>query len=233
MLQLLCDPRKIIFLLALLGFCPITAASSCQAAEAQAKIAAVEVRQLAVMPFLKGSTAAQQKEKKLEKNLDCQLRGLCSVEEEIFSEAEETLTRLVQAELRRKFGDKVVAAARVREIYSEFQKEATDTPREIAVRLGQGLGVDHVLVGLVWRYQERVGSALAASDPASVAFSLFMVNVASQKLVWQASFDKTQTALSENLFDTPMFLQKGLKWLSAEELSSYGVQKIVGKLALQ
>lgn len=229
----LCDARKAILLLVALCFVMDGSMSSCQGAEAQAKISTVTVHQLALMPFIKGTTDAQKKEKQLEKNLDCQLRGLCDLEDEIFSETEDAMTNLVQTELRRKFGDKVVPRARVREYYGALHKEASDTPREIAVRLGQSLGVDHVMVGLVWRYQERVGSALAASDPASVAFSLFMVDVASQKLVWQGSFDKTQTSLSENLLDTPMFLKKGMKWLTAEELSSYGIEKILQKLTIQ
>lgn len=226
-------PTKTLFILVALCFLMAGAASSCLGAEAQAKIATLNVQQLALMPFLRGSTEAQRKEKQLEKTLDCQLRGLCDIEEEIFSKSEETVTVLVQAELRRKFGDKVIPLVKVREAYGAFLKEATDTPRQIAVRLGQSLGVDHIMVGLVWRYQERVGSALAATDPASVAFSLFMLKVATQKLVWKGSFDKTQTSLSENLLDTPMFLKKGLKWLTAEELSSYGIEKIIQNLSLQ
>lgn len=212
--------------------------SICLGADAQAKDTSsknlvIEVRQLALMPFLKGDTQTQKKEKQLEKNLDCQLRGLCAIEEDVFSGAEETVTIQAQSELRKKFGDKVLPMAMVTSDYSAIKKEPTDTPREIAVRLGQSLGVDHVMVGLVWRFQERVGGAMGASEPASVAFSLFMVNVASQKVVWKGSYDKTQTSLSENLFDAPMFLKKGMKWLTAEELSSYGIQKVLGKLFIK
>jgi hypothetical protein len=221
-------------LVVLVGLCllAVTGAVSCRAAEAQATVAAVAVRQLAVMPFIKGTTAAQKREQKLEKNLDCQLRGLCAIEEEIFSESEEAVTLLAQAHLRQMFADKIVSLARVREAYGALAKEASDTPRDIAVRLGRSLGVDHVMVGLVWRYQERVGSAMAATDPASVAFTLFLVEMESGKLVWHDSFDKTQTALTENLLDAPMFLKKGMKWLTAEELSSYGLEKMFKKLAV-
>jgi hypothetical protein len=233
MRSLCCDARKTIFLLVAFCFLSAGTAVRCHGAEAQAKITDVTVQQLAVMPFIKGSTEAQKKEKKLEKNLDCQLRGLCAIEEEIFSKSEEAVTALVQAELRRKLGDKIVSLARVREAYTALQKEATDTPRDIAVRLGQSLGVDHIMVGLVWRYQERVGSAMGATEPASVAFTLFVVEVSSKTLVWNGSFDKTQTSLSENLFDTPMFMKKGMKWLTVEELSSYGIEKILDKLYIQ
>jgi hypothetical protein len=231
-MRLLCyDAVKAVLLVALCLV--IDGGAGCQAAEAQAKVSGVHVQQLAVMPFIKGTSEAQKKEKQLEKNLDCQLRGLCAIEEEIFSASEEAVTNLAQAQLRHKFGDKIVSRARVSEAYAGLSKEASDTPRDIAVRLGQGLGVDHVMVGLVWRYQERVGGPMGASEPASVAFSLFMVEVSSGQLVWQGSFDKTQTSLSENLLDTPMFLKKGMKWLNAEELSSYGLERIFKNLAIQ
>ncbi len=224
---------KTMLLLAALCFFVEFTPARCQGAEAQARTTSVTVQQLAVMPFVKGTTEAEKKEDKLDKTLDCQFRSLCVFEEAVFPVAEDAVTRLVQTELRRKFNDKMIPLARVREAYGMLEKEATDTPREVAVRLGQSLGVDHVLVGLVWRYQERVGSAVAATDPASVSFSLFMVDVASQNLVWKGSFSKTQTSLSENLLDTPLYLKKGMKWLTAEELSSYGVEKILKQLSIQ
>ncbi len=226
------DAKKIIVLLLAGAFFTAGTAVSCQAAEEEAAASALSIQQLAVMPFIKTTSEAQKKETRLEKNLDCQLLGICAVEPEIFPESQEGITALAQAALRRKAGDKVVPMARVREAFDSLAKEATDTPRELAVRLGQSLGVDHVMVGLVWRYRERVGSAMAASDPASVAFSLFMVEVESGTLVWKDSFDKTQTSLTENLLDAPMYLKTGMKWLTAEELSRYGIEKIVKKLSI-
>ncbi|MDA3972347.1 MAG: hypothetical protein PF442_13455 [Desulfobulbaceae bacterium] len=224
---------KTMLLLAALCFFVESTPARCQGAEAQAQTTAITVQQMAVMPFVRGTTEAQKKEDKLDKTLDCQFRSLCVFDEDIFPADEDVVTRLVQTELRRKFNDKMVPLARVRETYGMLEKETTDTPLEVAVRLGQSLGVDHVLVGLVWRYQERVGSAMAATDPASVAFSLFMVDVTSQKRVWKGSFRKTQTSLSENLLDAPLFLKTGMKWLTAEELSNYGVKKILKQLSIQ
>ncbi len=206
--------------------------SHCLGADAHARISAIAVQELAVMPFLRGDTETQQREKKLEKNLDCQLNGLCAIEEDVFAGAEKTVTMLAYSEIVKRYGDKVVPMDLVISNYDEMQKDPTDTPREIAVRLGQGLGADHIFIGLVWRFKERVGSTMGATEPASVAFSFFIVDVDTRKVVWKGSFDKTQTSLSENIFDTPMFLQKGMKWLSAEELSSYGIQKILKQLSL-
>ncbi|PLX49469.1 MAG: hypothetical protein C0613_07585 [Desulfobulbaceae bacterium] len=209
------------------------AAAQTAAARAQG-VMTVEVGELAVLPLFQGSDEARQREKRLEKNLDCQLQGLCATEQEhLFVEADATISDLVQAELRRRFADQVVPRARVRQAFDEVDKEPSETPRHIAIRVGRHLGIDHVMVGVVWRYRERQGSAMGASEPASVAFSLFLVEVADGRLVWQNSFDKTQTALSENLFDAPMFFKKGMKWLSAEELAGYGVEKSLKNLILQ
>jgi hypothetical protein len=229
--SLVYDARKVIVLI-VLGFLIDGSAVSCQGAEAQAKTVAVTVQQLAVMPFVKSTTAAEKRAQKLEKTLDCQFREICSFDDDVLPGTDDAVTRLAQTALRRKIGDTIVPLGQVKDAYSALQKESSETPREIAVRLGQSLGVDHVMVGGVWRYEERVGSAMAASSPASVAFSFFLVDVASQKLVWEGSFRKTQTSLSENFLDTGLFLKKGMKWLTAEELSSYGIDKTLKKLMI-
>lgn len=224
--------RKTLFAVSILCLLLAGPATICSGAEAQANPLTLQADQLAVMPFLKGGSDAQ-KDRQLEKTLDCQLLGLCFLEEELLSGAEETVTKLAQSQLRKKFGDKVVSLGRVMSIYATVPKNPTDTPREVGVRLGRSLRADYVLVGLVWRFQERVGSALAADKPASVAFTLFLIDVKTGQLIWKDSFDKTQTALTENLFDTPMFLQKGMRWLTAEELSSYGIQKMIATLPVE
>ncbi len=183
----------------------------------------VAIRNIAVMPFLPGNREAK-KEKNLEKSLDCQLIGLCNVGE-VLSGAEEAMTALYQKELKKMLGGKVVSGMAVRTAYSRLEKTDDKTPRDLALELGKILVVDHVLVGLLNRYQERGGSSRTVDSPASVAFSVFLVNVQTGKLVWKSSYNKTQTSLSDNLFDAPMFFKQGMKWLTAEELARYGAQK--------
>lgn len=189
------------------------------------------LRNVAVMPFLLGGSNSRQ-EKALEKTLDCQLRGLCYLEEALQPGAEQTLTALVQTELKKHFNEKVVPRAQVESAYSLLYRGEEKTPRDLAVELGKDLDADYVMVGLVWRYQERRGSGAGVESPASVAFSLFLVKVESGALVWKATFDKTQTSLSENLFDAPMFFKKGMKWLTAEELAAYGVGRLIPDMPL-
>jgi len=228
-MMVLNDIRKVFFLMLAFVFVLPGSATNCLGAEAPSANDAVELQQIAILPFITGSSEGQKKKNQL----DCQLRDLGAVGEYFFPRAEEIMTTLVQTELLKKFGEQILPLAKSIEASKQIPREPSDTLRHIALRFGQDLGVDHVLVGLVWRYQERVGSAMAASDAASVAFSVFLVNVASRELMWSGTFDKTQTSLSENLFDAPMFFKKGLKWLTVEELSSYGTEKIFKKLSLQ
>ena len=176
---------------------------------------------IALMPFLLGGQDARQ-EKKLEKTLDCQILGLCYLEEELLTGAEETLTSIYQKELKKILSDQVVPLALVKSASARLPRNDKNTPRELAIALGKELQASHVMVGLLWRFKEREGGPLTANTPASVAFSVYVVKIENSGLIWKASFDKTQTSLSENLLDAPLFMKKGMKWLSAEELATYG-----------
>ncbi|MBU4262881.1 MAG: hypothetical protein KKC76_13580 [Proteobacteria bacterium] len=199
-------------------------------AEAQTGQQADRIERIAVMPFLLGGSDAI-KEHKLEKSLDCQLRGLCTLMDDLQSDAGQILTDIFQQELKKTYGDNVVPAAQVQAAYNSLTEKQNRTPRELAMELGKELRADHVMVGLVWRYKQREGSSMSVQSPASVAFSAYVVKVADGALTWKANFDKTQSSLSENLFDAPMFLKQGMKWLTAEELASYGAGKMLKGLA--
>lgn len=191
----------------------------------------IVIQNLAVMPFILGGRGAKL-EKNLEKSLDCSLRGLCNIEGDPSGIAEETVTKLFQQELKKRLGYKVIPQSQVQPVFRKLSSNNEKTPRDIAVELGRNLTVDHVLVGIINRYEEKVGSSLAAETPASVSFSVFLVNVSNSKLVWKSSFDKTQTSLSENLFDAPMFFKQGMKWFTAGELAGFGVNESLDKLLI-
>ena len=110
-----------------------------------------------------------------------------------------------------------------------MKNPATDTPQSLAVALGRTLKADHVMVGIVWRYKERVGTAEASASPASVAFTLYLLNVQKGIPVWEATFDKTQQALSDNLLNAKEFFTMGARWLTADELARYGIEKVLNE----
>ena len=82
----------------------------------------------------------------------------------------------------------------------------------------------------VRRYRERVGDEWGAKSPASVGFVLDLIDVRRGDIVWSASFDETQKSLSENIFALGDITQRGVRWLSADQLAQEGVKKAVAQL---
>jgi hypothetical protein len=94
-------------------------------------------------------------------------------------------------------------------------------------KVGKELEADGVIMGYVYRYRERKGYPYSVEKPASVAFGIYLIRVSDGALVWKGIFDRTQGSLMENILQVSSFLKHGGKWLTAEELSEVGVDKIL------
>jgi len=187
------------------------------------------ISSIALMPFWLGEpTPGITLEKK--NVLDCTLAELCYLEGNPLQGATDILNEITQPELVKRFHDKIVPFETAEKAYNTLDKEDSDTLRSIAVRFGKKLGVDQVVAGTLWRYQERQGNSIAAESPASVAFSLFLINVENGEILWNGIFNETQTALSENILNASIFAKKGLKWLTAKEFATAGVEKLLQKM---
>jgi hypothetical protein len=51
-----------------------------------------------------------------------------------------------------------------------------------------------------------------------------------EKMVWIGKFDETQRPLSENLFKIGSFVRRKASWLTAEELSSVGMDEMLKRI---
>ena len=89
------------------------------------------------------------------------------------------------------------------------------------------------LVGFVYRFRERVGKGFSAESPASVAFDLNLIRVMDGRTVWSANFDETQQSLGQNLFQLGTFLTRGGRWITAEDMATDGLDKIMEKFPRQ
>ncbi|HUO04673.1 MAG TPA: hypothetical protein VMU16_05695 [Candidatus Binataceae bacterium] len=119
------------------------------------------------------------------------------------------------------------------DVVAAMQKLPPPTPQNLdqeAISLGHDISADGVLYGSVLRYKERVGMDYSASSPASVAFQLKFVDIASRQVVWTAQFSKSQTALTQNLFDFANFVQRSGRWVRAHEIAMEGVKDAVADL---
>ena len=96
--------------------------------------------------------------------------------------------------------------------------------------IGNPFKADAILVGHIYRWQEREGSDFAAGTPASVAFDLYFIKPDDGIIMWQAQFDKTQQSLSENLLDVGIFFKGKGRWMTAEKLAGLGLKKMADEM---
>jgi hypothetical protein len=96
--------------------------------------------------------------------------------------------------------------------------------------IGTHFQADAVMAGTLYRWQERLGSDFAVTEPASVAFDLHMVSPADGTILWKGKFDKTQQSLSENLLDWELFRQGKGRWLTAQRLAQIGLKALLERV---
>ena len=142
-------------------------------------------------------------------------------------DAPENLAKFVYSAMVALPNWQIVSESEVREV-SESAGAAGDTAR--LKQIGEMVYADAVIVGRLLRYRERVGDEWGAKSPASVAFVLDLIDVRRGDVIWSSRFDETQKALSDNIFALGDIGQRGIRWLSADQLAQEGVKKAVGQL---
>jgi hypothetical protein len=191
-------------------------------------LAGVRVEKVGVMPFLKGRHPTNVRE-----NLNCSLCRLTFDPESVGTGAENTLTRYVHEAIYDRFEDRVIPMERVMRTYEGIPKDdERDTLLTLARKVGQALGANVMVLGTVWRYRDKTGSAASSMNPASVVFDIYLVDVRTGEMLWMGNYDETQRALSDNIWDASVFFSRGVKWLSANELAQYGVNEVLKQLPL-
>jgi len=105
-----------------------------------------------------------------------------------------------------------------------------EKPIPSATRLGRELKVDFVLLGYLFRFEERIGSALGVEKPASVGYDLHLFRIKDGVEVWRGRFDETQKPLTDDLLKIGSFFRRKAQWLTAEELAMVGMDEMLKKL---
>ncbi len=101
---------------------------------------------------------------------------------------------------------------------------------EYIKQIGFAFNANAVLLGHVFRWEERIGSDFSAMRPASVSFDLHLIETEKGEVVWTEEFDKTQKSLSENLLEIKTFIEGKGRWLTAKGLADIGISRMVKKL---
>jgi PBP1b-binding outer membrane lipoprotein LpoB len=91
--------------------------------------------------------------------------------------------------------------------------------------LGAKLDSNAVLEVTVTRFHERDGSDLSVNSSASAAFEMVLTHVDTGMVLWAASFDETQEALSSNLLTLGKVKSRGFKWITVEDLVRQGLKE--------
>jgi hypothetical protein len=138
-----------------------------------------------------------------------------------------TVTRFVSEELSKR-GVQLVPADDVAAALANAQVDpAVPTDRRpIAQLASHAFGADGILMGEVMRYRDRTGQSLAAASPASVGFTVSLYDAPGGRRLWSGTFEETQQALTENIFNARRYPGGGTRWLTAEELAKWGAQEI-------
>ena len=114
---------------------------------------------------------------------------------------------------------------------TEFLRVKAEKPksfyREQAVAAGKSLGVDAVMIGVISEYTEREGSAIGVESPATVSFSVEVLDTRDGHTLWETYFKETQKPLLENVYEIEKFFKRGAKWITSDELAKEGARKTV------
>jgi hypothetical protein len=145
---------------------------------------------------------------------------------EILPGSPNTLTRLLFQKMEAIGTFKILPLEKVEEGLSHWDKRRLEEkPLPFSIQLGKELGMDFILVGFLFRFEERVGSSLGVEKPASVGFDFHLFRLRDGIEVWKGKLNETQRPLSENLFKIGSFIRRKASWLTAEELASVGIDE--------
>jgi len=163
--------------------------------------------------------------------------GVCKICKGVYSRGEilpgsqNKLTRLLQEKMEAIKTFKVLPIEKMEEVLSlwdkrQFEEKIIPT----SIQLGRELNVDFIIIGFLFRFEERIGSPIGVERPASVGFDIHLFRLRDGIEVWKGRFDETQRPLSENLFKIGSFFRRKASWLTAEELASVGMDEILKRL---
>ncbi|MGD9230342.1 MAG: hypothetical protein PVJ20_05965 [Desulfobacterales bacterium] len=230
-------PKKILLLLwavliLLLGNPINVSADTDHKSFEKADLSTLQFKRITVMPFLVGKLESP--ENPVEKPLSQPLGQLHINPANLAEGADRIMTRLVNDVLQIRFADQMVSMEEAAAVYADVIRDLTlDTPRKLAKKFGENLQADLVVVGAIWRFREKGTVKENPDSPASVAFAVYLIEVASGKRLWRNAFDGTQKALSEDVLGGLKQIKMGLRWLSVNELARYGVKNVFRKFPLR
>ncbi|MBN1613416.1 MAG: hypothetical protein JW950_03010 [Deltaproteobacteria bacterium] len=181
------------------------------------------LRRIAVVPF-----EVFKADDESVKVIRCPLCGSINRIETPAKGSEKKVEKLFYAKLGERKRFELIPPERVSGIYQRIAADSLKKPLlEILVSTGRELESDGIVMGYLYRYRERKGFPYSVKQPASVAFEIHLIRTSDGALVWKGAFDKTQTALMENLLQVNSFYRMHGQWVTAEVLAEEGIDQIL------
>ena len=138
------------------------------------------------------------------------------------------LNNLLITHVRRDTTFQTVPSRNAAAVLDELEKRQghTRNRRQLLSQTGQQLGADAIMIGHLYCFRERVGQNVAAESGASAAFDIYLIDCRQDRLLWNAFYNYSQQALSDNLYDIRNFMRRGGRWVTAEELATAAMDQI-------
>jgi len=154
---------------------------------------------------------------------------------DVAPDAEEFLTQQIYGMLKSRGNIDFISPNQAMGVQSSllFNSEKELSELELIMKTGKTVEADAVVLGRVYRFVERTGTGYAAKSPASVSFSVMLINSEDGSLIWEGHFTETQRSLSENLLDIGTFFKRKMKWLTAKELAVFGLEDVLQTFPVQ
>ena len=83
---------------------------------------------------------------------------------------------------------------------------------------------------LPWRSCQ--GSEAGVTTAAEVNVNFYLIDTAEGVLLQRSHFEEKQKGLAENLLTMPAFIKRGGKWVTAQDLASEAVSKMIKEFGL-
>jgi hypothetical protein len=189
----------------------------------------LDVRKVVVLPFQRATQGDDEA-----MSAPCPLCGAMFRKGEIEAGAEAYLTGELMEWLKENTAYSLVPSGTAQGARSKLLSEDPGVGElTLLLGIGKALHADGVVSGTIYRFEKRIGAAFSVERPASVAFGVHFVNVPEGRVSWVGHFDETQPSLSENVLRLPTFVKRGGRWLTAEQLASFGLRKMMAGYFLE
>ena len=143
------------------------------------------------------------------------------VNPELGAQLDQALIRALQAYT----GLKLVNIEDPQRFAASMKQLPAVSPLARAQALGIAVASQGVLTGEIRRFVESDGGKYGASNSSAVNFTLRLIEPRTGRTLWQASYDRADEPLTQNLFRLPEAVKQGVTFQSSTEMANEGFKE--------